>query len=873
MVRWNNLLAWLSGRPRDAEHSATRARWNDVETAWRGSPAAGAKAVDLSYGVVREALAGEDRAPAESVLMALLDCIETLILDEAAGPAEADWPAIESDAQIAVRFRAYLARRERWALDYDRQSHALTGQLVLLTRSILAALPEAAYGEWETDEGAFTVPLVELLDNPAAVIGELLWSCYEPATLERELLLPLRERLVTNLLIASGLPAETNPRLVKDKLVGPTEKRGLSAGELAKLYLAGTPLLELLSLPVPLPLPDELRFEHCHVIGGTGHGKTQLLQRMILADLEEAIEGGRSVVVIDSQGDLIEKLLNLDVFSYRHPGNLVDRLVLIDPADVEHPAALNLFDAHLSRLSEYSAVDQERVLNGVVELYETFFGAMLGAELTQKQGVIFRYLARLMVSIPGANIRTLMELMEDGRAYKPQMAALTGSARHFFETEFWSPSFSATKSQILKRLWGVLATPAFERMFMQPENKLDLFSLLQEGRIVLVSTAKDVLKTEGSALFGRFILALLSQAALERSTLRPEERTPTFVYVDEAQEYFDDSIETILTQARKYRVGLTIAHQTLDQLTPRLRSAILANTSVKLAGGVSAKDARALAYEMHTDADFLGSMRRRGMRTEFAVWLKNRTPRAVRLSVPLGYLERQPTISETDHTVLIELSRAKYSGAGSAVTMPPPRPAAPSPEPPPPMPTPPAASVSRAARPLPPPEPGKGGKQHRYLQSLVKQLAEERGFRATIEAPLPEGGQVDVLLARDELTIAVEVSVSTPVEWERENLKKRLAAGAGQVLLVLAKPSEGIARYRAAVLAELSDEDRGRVRVLLPEELPEFIESLAPPPGPEESVVRGYRVKVTQSQVSPAEAKARRETLAKLVAKSMKRQD
>ena len=388
------------------------------------------------------------------------------------------------------------------------------------------------------------------------------------------------------------------------------------------------------------------------------------MQRMIHADLVAAQTERRSIVVIDSQGDLINKLVRLECLrAWTSSTVFADRLIVIDPADVEFPAALNLFDAHLDRLRDYRPVDRERVLNGVVELYEVFFGALLGAELTQKQGVIFKYLARLMLTIPGATIVTLMQLMEDGKPFGTHMEALDGSARYFFETEFFHPSFAATKRQILKRLWGVLATPAFERMFAQKANKLDLFQALQDGKIVLINTAKELLKDEGSQLFGRFFIALLAQAALERSTIDEDERTPTFVYVDEAQEYFDDSIETILNQARKYRVGLTLAHQTLDQLSPRLRAAIHSNTSLKCVGGVSARDARALADELHTTSEFVESMRRRNGRTEFAVWLKNQTPHAIRLSVPLGFLEGQPILAEeASSTASSPRNRARYCG-------------------------------------------------------------------------------------------------------------------------------------------------------------------------------------------------------------------
>src|SRR6185437_3217413 len=99
-------------------------------------------------------------------------------------------------------------------------------------------------------------------------------------------------------------------------------------------------------------------------------------------------------------------------------------------------------------------------------------------ELTQKQGVIFKYLARLMLAIPGATIYTLMEIMEDGKRFEQYIELLDGSARHFFETEFFHPAFAATKKQVLRRLWGVLSTPAFERMFTQPQNKLDLFAAM-----------------------------------------------------------------------------------------------------------------------------------------------------------------------------------------------------------------------------------------------------------------------------------------------------------------------------------------------------------------------------------------------------------
>jgi hypothetical protein len=763
--------------------------------------------------------------------------------------------------------------------------------------ALIDRLPEACFSS-PADESTsgLEVPLLELVHDPAGLIEALGAVAFNAEARQLGILHDLREWLKPQYLSASGYLPEPDDTEAYN-IVQPTDQRGKSAAELADMYLRGTPLRTLLDTPVPFEVPLEARFEHCHILGGTGHGKTQLLQRMIHADLVAAQTERRSVVVIDSQGDLINKLMRLALFDPATEHSLADRLVVIDPADIEFPAALNLFDAHLDRIQEYRPIDRERVLNGVVELYEAFFGDMLGAELTQKQGVIFRYLARLMVTIPDATIHTLMRLMDDGAPFKPQMAKLDGSARFFFETEFFHSSFAATKKQILRRLWGVLSTPAFERMFAQKENKLDLYEAMNSGKIILVSTAKDLLKEDGSALFGRFFIALLKQAALERSVLAPERRTPTFVYVDEAQEYFDDSIETILNQARKFKVGLTMAHQTLDQLTPRLRAALNSNTSLKCVGGVSAKDARGMADELHTTTDFIESVRRRGDRTEFAVWLKQTTPSAIRLSVPLGFLERQLTLDDETLDALTERNRRRYCGTladaasdqwargygteqtGSPPAAPPTyeRPAAPPREyvargEPPPATGP--AERPRPQRPaMPERQSGKGGPKHRYLQTLVKGLGEQQGFKATVEAPLPGGaGQVDVLLERPEMAVAFEISVTTPVEWERENVRKCLMAGYGRIALVLAKSNAVQGRYQAAVLDGLPEDERSRLSFLSPEEVPDYIAALAAPPEPSESIVKGYRVKVSRTSVSPEMAKARREEVARLMTKSLAKQ-
>jgi len=885
-MSWDNPLSrLLIGGVRSREVVETRRAWRDTEAMWRASPLGQSSTKDRVWAFTKEFFEAADRLPAWPICQTLMETAHAILEAEPGGEMEPLWEVVERDAAVAVSFRQMLQKRHRYAGDFDRIHGVLIRQLKSAYAAYFEALPEACFEQWPDEGAALEVPLIDLVDDPADLIERLLLVPYDDDALRLDLFAQLRERLVMNMLVASGFPPTANPHEVQNRFIRPDGQRGKSPAELADLYLGGTPFADLLNIPVPLHVPDEVRFEHAHVLGGTGHGKTQFLQRMIHADLLAARDDGRSVVVIDSQGDLISKITRLRLFDPDEPESLADRLVLIDPADVECPASLNLFDAHLDRVERYRPVDRERILNGVVELYETLFGEMLGAELTQKQGVIFRYLARLMVTIPGATIRTLMQLMEDGRPFKPQMERLEGSARYFFETEFFHPSFAATKKQILRRLWGVLSTPAFERMFAQPTNKLDLFEATRAGKIILISTAKDLLKRDGSALFGRFFVRMLAQAALERSVLPEDERTPTFVYVDEAQEYFDDGVETILQQARKYRIALVAAHQSLDQASSRLRSALFANTSFKCAGGVSSKDARALAEELRTKPEFIEGMKRRHDRTEFAAWIKNWTPSAVRLSVPLGFLERQPILSEESHDELLRRNRLQYCGTleafgqwslaqASETTSAEPTHQA-------------TELLSRpleveakedmpAARTVPSVpagerELGKGGKKHRYIQNLVKGLAEAQGFRATIEAPIL-GGQVDVLLEREGVAVGVEVSVTTPVEWERQNLRKCFSAGFARVALVLAKSEQTAKRYREAVVDGLEPDELSRLTILYPDNVPDFVASLIESPAAQINLVKGYRVTVSRSDVAREEAAARRDALARIVAKSLQRQ-
>lgn len=465
-----------------------------------------------------------------------------------------------------------------------------------------------------------------------------------------------RQRLDTNLIAASG--GNPNDRKEFTKTLRYPEQSDIKEPEkLVSTYLGGTPLIGLFRQTVDFAIPEDVRFEHMHIVAGSGHGKTQTLQYLIAEDLEAVARGERSIVVIDSQGDLIRRISYLKCFAKGEP--LHERVVLIDPTDVEWPVSLNLFDVGLKRLDGYSKLNRERLTNSILELYDFVLGSLLSAEMTQKQNVIFRYVTRLMLQIPNATIHTLRDLMEPKSEVKfaASIDQLSGSARDFFRTEFSSSEFTQTRKQVLRRLWGILENQTFERMFSHPRSKLDLFAEMNAGKVILINTAKDLLKETGTEIFGRFFIALIAQAAQERATLKEHDRKPTMVYVDEAADYFDRNIGIIAQSARKYNVGLVLAHQFLGQLEPKLQEALSANTSIKFAGGVSNKDARALAPMMSCQPELIEAQ----SKGSFAAFVRGVTKSALPLKFPFGRMENMERMTDAEFTQFRNAMRAKYA--------------------------------------------------------------------------------------------------------------------------------------------------------------------------------------------------------------------
>jgi hypothetical protein len=429
----------------------------------------------------------------------------------------------------------------------------------------------------------------------------------------------------------------------------------LPSAELADTYLAGTPFQPLFHARVPLAVTHECYFSHMHVVGGSGAGKTQWLSTLILHHLEDP--EAPSLVIVDSQTDLINKLSHLEAMN--------DRGILITPKDIKYPPAINIFDLKQARLGGYDELTREQVVAGAIDTFDYLFSGLVGADLTAKQSVFFRFVCRLLLNLPetmwrNATILDMISLMEDATPYQEAIEQLPTIQRKFFERDFREKTFQQTKEQVRYRLNAILENPTMERLSTAPETRLDLFEELNKGSVILIDTAKDFLKTSSSH-FGRLFISLVLRAIMERAAIDEGDRKPAFLIVDEAAEYFDQNINDLLTQVRKYKMGCVFAHQYMDQCTQSLRSSLAANTAIKLASRVSTGDARALAPDMRTTPEFILSQ----PKLQFACYIRDVASHAISVPVEAGKLEREPSMTEEAYNLFRERNRKRVSSPPS----------------------------------------------------------------------------------------------------------------------------------------------------------------------------------------------------------------
>jgi hypothetical protein len=625
---------------------------------------------------------------------------------------------------------------------------------------------------------------------------------------------------------------------------------------------------------VSVSLSDQQRLRHMHVIGATGTGKSSLLLNLITQDIAQS----RGVTVLDPHGDLID-----EVIKHIPDGRMKD-VILVDPGDSEYPIGLNLLSAHS---------DVERIIlsSDMVALFRRF-ATSWGDQMTS---VLANAINAILESKNGGTLIDLRRFLVE-----------TGFRNKFLETVqdpsiayYWKHEFALLRQNsvapILTRL-DTFLRPRIIRNMMAQKDGLDFGDIINSQKILLVKLAQGSIGEENSYLLGTLFVAKLHQAAQSRQNLPPEQRTPFYFYIDEFQNFITPSMSAILSGARKYGLGLILAHQDLDQLAVKdteLANSVLSNPAIRVCFRCGDKDASKLesgfSYFDATDLQSLGVGQ--------AIARVGQKDHDFNLSFDL-VPKIEFTVAESKQQTVVNRSRSTYGIHHSRVE-----------------------EILKEALDVErvPYRPGKSEKvveqektasestiepsvssiestspqidirtesekfilkevekerqrEHRFIQEFVKNVAEARNFKAVMEEPVNDyAGKVDVSLLRDNLKIACEISVTNTVEYEVQNVQKCLTAGYSLIFMISNDPVH-LNAIRALTVSEIDQSFHSRIFFVSKEDFVNQLDILlAQTIQPQEVRESGYRVKVNYN--SSPDAKGQQNALKEIILSSLRRKD
>ncbi len=298
-------------------------------------------------------------------------------------------------------------------------------------------------------------------------------------------------------------------------------------------------------------LKNEDRFRHFYVVGQTGTGKSSILQVMARQDIRQ----GRGIAVIDPHGDLANDLLPFV------PKSRSEEVIYFDPADMARPLGINILEAQSD--DEKQTVAQD-ALNIMIKL----FGSEIFGPRIQDY---FRNGALTLMDYPGGCALTdILRLFTDDEFQKERRRTIKDPVVRGWWDHTFSKMGEREKGEMIPffaaKFGGFITNKLMRNIIGQTKSSFDIYDCMQAQKILFVNLSKGVLGDFNSNLLGLVLVSKIQMAAMRRQSIPKEQRSDFFLYIDEFQNYITESIESILSEARKYRLGLVVAHQYLGQL-------------------------------------------------------------------------------------------------------------------------------------------------------------------------------------------------------------------------------------------------------------------------------------------------------------------
>jgi hypothetical protein len=323
---------------------------------------------------------------------------------------------------------------------------------------------------------------------------------------------------------------------------------------------------------------------HSYVIGKTGTGKSTLLETLIRGDLN----AGRGFALLDPHGDLIQKVLD------QIPEGRKDDLIYFDVPNSTQPLGFN-------PLEPVSEAKRSLAAAGLLEVFKKMWADSWGPRLEH----ILRNALLALFEQPKATLADVLRMLSDERFRR----AVASNLENAQVREFWLKEYQGYPSRfqieaiapIQNKVGAFLSDPVLNRILTQERSAFKLRQVMDEGKILLVNLSKGQLGEDTSGLLGSLLVSRIGLAALSRSDVPESERRDFFLYLDEFHSFTTLSLTTMLSELRKYHVGLVLANQYLSQLDEKIQDAILGNVGSIISFRLGLPDAELLAKEFYPE--------------------------------------------------------------------------------------------------------------------------------------------------------------------------------------------------------------------------------------------------------------------------------
>ena len=382
------------------------------------------------------------------------------------------------------------------------------------------------------------------------------------------------------------------------------------------------------------------RSRHVYIIGQTGAGKSGLLELFALSDIFH----NQGYAIIDPHGDFA--INNMKFI----PGSRLNDVVYFNPADTAYPLGFNPLE--VTNPNQKTNISSE-----VIGVLKRMFGESWGPRLEY----ILRYTILALLDRPETTMLDITRMLTDKTFRKETL----GYCRDTVVLQFWNVEFASWNDKfvaeavapVLNKVGAFTANPIIRNIIGQPKSTFNIRQIMDEGKILIVNLSKGLIGEDNAAILGSFLVTKIQLAAMSRSDIPDiRDRRPFYLYVDEFQNFATDSFATILSEARKYGLNLTVANQYISQMNETVRDAVFGNVGTMISFRVSADDAPILAkqFEPNFEAVDLLQMHNRNFVINMVIG-GEKTP-----AFSARTLELPP--SQADNTLhIIEHSRRMYS--------------------------------------------------------------------------------------------------------------------------------------------------------------------------------------------------------------------